>query len=91
MSTAPPGRRTAPFATLLVVGTALTGVVACVLGAVNWGILGISVGLAGTWALFLLGLTGVYHRHQRGEQQAPDGCADVAEAPQVVRQTHDAL
>jgi hypothetical protein len=91
MSTVTPGRRTVSYATLLVVTTALAGVVACILGAVNWGILGISVGLAGTWALFLLGLTGLYHRHQRGEQQNHRGSVAVAEAPQAVHHSHDAL
>ena len=91
MSTATPGRRTVSYATILVVSTALAGVTACIFGAVKWGVLGISLGLAGTWALFLLGLFGLYHRHQRSEQQ--NGCrsADIVEAPPAVRHSHDAL
>lgn len=52
-------------AVVLVAASALGGVVACGFGALQWGFLGLSLGLAGAWAFFLLGLFGLYHREQR--------------------------
>jgi uncharacterized membrane protein YuzA (DUF378 family) len=67
MSVAPTDRRLARYALALVTLTAIAGFIGCVFGALNWGLLGVSVGLAGAWAMFLLGFFGLYHRQQRSE------------------------
>ncbi len=88
MPRATPDRRIASFALILVVATACAGIVACTLGAFKWGLLGLSIGLAGTWALFLLGLFGLYHREHNRHADDAYSLAEVEEAPRSV-QTSD--
>ena len=58
-------------ALVLVAASAAGGVFACAIGALKWGFLGLSLGLAGAWAFFLLGLFGLYHREQRKPAREP--------------------
>jgi hypothetical protein len=84
MSVAATDRRLARYALALVTVTSIAGLAACIFGALNWGILGLSVGLAGAWALFLLGLVGLYHRHQRTTGTVSTyRLANIAETPRA--------
>lgn len=44
---------------------ALIGVLACIFGAIQWGLLGLGLGLLGGWVLFLIGLFALYRRDRR--------------------------
>jgi hypothetical protein len=54
-------------ALLLVIGAAVAGMLGCALGAMHWGLLGLGIGLLGSWSLFLAGLVGLYRRERRLE------------------------
>ena len=49
----------------LVTVTASFGVIACTVGALGWGILGVALGLLGAWLWFLLGLVLLYRRERQ--------------------------
>lgn len=67
-------------ALLLVIASAVTGVFGCALGAIEWGILGLAVGLVGSWLLFLAGLVSLFRREQRLEQVAVPSPTPVVES-----------
>lgn len=49
----------------LVAATASFGVIACTVGALGWGVLGVALGLLGSWIWFLLGLVMLYRREHQ--------------------------
>lgn len=55
---------------ILVAGSTLGGVLACLLGVTTWGLIGLAIGLAGAWGLFLCGMLELHRREQRLEQVA---------------------
>jgi hypothetical protein len=73
----------ASSAVVLIVATVCAGLVACVVGAIHWGVWGAGLGLIGTWALFLLGLLGLHRRHHSAESSAAPATA-VEESPRTV-------
>lgn len=63
-----PVRETRPVhagALSLVALSATFGVIACTVGALGWGLLGLAVGLVGAWVWFLAGLVLLYRRERR--------------------------
>ncbi|HEX2099011.1 MAG TPA: hypothetical protein VHF69_00015 [Candidatus Synoicihabitans sp.] len=75
MSSTTNSQRPALYAKILVGGAAAGGVVACSLGAIHWGLLGLTVGMAGAWGLFLLGLFSMYQNEERRERRLADAHA----------------
>lgn len=68
-------------AVYLVTGSAIAGIIACVFGAIQWGLLGLGIGLVGAWILFLIGLCALYRREQRAREEITTETVEPAGEP----------